>query len=312
MGGLPDRLPCGTEVEDLVALVWDSLPEPGRERLERHAASCEACRAELSAIRTVREALEGLPEARPAAGFRAAVMSRARALARGGAASRRLAKIVERERILTAWLRPRWRLVTLGVSVAACVAFLIVSRFIAWERPAPRELSFVRDSPRAEGRAIVGRWKERRECAVAREARVEGSTIDVSGIIEDGYVVLTGVADVRLQERCLIAFRASDWENYSRRGRNSPSLAERERFRALESARQLVRVSGGRLEVPEAMLVEYLAAREVVILGLQGRTEIWARKTYEEYSRSLPPFIHVDMDDLGLAPDAPARSHREA
>lgn len=289
-----ERLVCGRSPEDLVALVWGSLPEAERKELELHAASCEACRTELDTIRAVREALALIPEVRPSETFRARTLSRAKELA-CKRPSNRLSKLLKREGVISAWLRPRWRILTFGASVAACIAFLVASRFVIIERLSPNRAAMEISSPREVARAAIVRWKERRECAHVREARMEDSTLELKELLAEEEVILTGIADINMNERCLMVFRASDWEGYSRRERNF----DRKRLAALEETKRLVRVSGGRLEVPRPMLEQYLASQDVIILRLSDRMEIWSRSAYERYARELPPLIHIDMDELG-------------
>lgn len=141
------------------------------------------------------------------------------------------------------------------------------------------------DVEKSEFRALFVRWSERRECTMSRNGQLAGDEIDVAGLLPDGDVVLTGTVDPSEGEMCLLAFRASDWEDYRRRCSDHPAESERERFARMDSAKRLAKVSGGRLKVPEEFVPTYLRDGDLTILRLRDHTEIWSRKVLDEYRR---------------------------
>ncbi len=56
---------CAPWREDLVDLIYDELPGPRRQALERHLRGCAACSAELAELQATRSAFAALPELEP-------------------------------------------------------------------------------------------------------------------------------------------------------------------------------------------------------------------------------------------------------
>lgn len=303
--------------EDLVAFAWgklegDTHPEYLNE-IERHVESCGECRSELDRLRSVRAAVHLAVQIEPTVGFHARVMARLKqrmtptGLSSSGPASRRLALIAERDRPRVFTPRQKVMAFLLSAATAAVVMLAFQAWKVAVREPVEPVVTYVDD--RSEGRIVMARWRERKECE-RREALSETATIDVAGILDDGEVVLTGVVDIERHERCLMAFRASDWDEYVRLYGNPLAARERARFREMASNRRTAMVRGGRLEVPQAMLDRYVGgAAEVVVLRLRNRAEIWSRDAYSIYRRSMPEIV-IDPRDV-TALDRP-RAKRDA
>jgi DNA-binding transcriptional regulator/RsmH inhibitor MraZ len=168
---------------------------------------------------------------------------------------------------------------------------------VAHTAPPEPTVTFVDD--RSEGRITMARWRERQEPADLRRTQPEGAAIDVAGLLDDGEVVLTGVVDLDRHEKCLMAFKPSDWAEYARLHGNPVAPRERSRFAQLDSNRQRATVRAGRLEVPKAMLDRYVGGTsDVVVVSLGDRAEVWSREAFDAYRRMLPQ-IEIDPKDLG-------------
>ncbi len=301
--------------EDLVALAWgklegDAHPEYMNE-IERHVESCEECRSELDRLRSVRAAVRSATQIEPTGGFHARVMARLKQRITptghpsAGPASRRLALLADRDR--PRFFTPRQKAIAflLSAATAAVVMLALQAWKIAVREPAEPVVTYVDD--RSEGRIAMARWRERKECA-RREALREATTIDVAGILDDGEVVLTGVVDTERHERCLMAFRASEWDEYARLYGNPLAPRERARFREMASNCLTATVRGGRLEIPQAMLDRYVGgAAEVVVLRLGNRAEIWSRDAYSIYQRRMPEIVIDPRDVSALDRPRPKR-----
>lgn len=105
----------------LLDLAYGELPRRVARRVEEHAASCEACRAELARIRDTRRLMSALPDEPAPEGGERILVAAAREAARGRAPTRRPSR----------WL---WGGAVAAASVAAVVA---VSYRLLELRPGP-------------------------------------------------------------------------------------------------------------------------------------------------------------------------------
>jgi len=317
---------CGVPSEDLIGdlidLVREELPPERSAELSQHTQGCPSCLAELESLRAARAAARSV-EIAPSPGFHGKLMSRVReavtsvdARAQEGRASpvkglhvvgpatRRLARIVEREKAVTAWFRPRWKLAVLASSAAAVLAAVMITKVWPQAAPVGPDGEAKMRPQLIEKRAIVARFKERAECSLSgtgrREARLDGSWLKVSAIVEvagDEEVVITGTIDLSQQENCLLAFRAADWELFAYRYERAAEGPELERFRRIASSKHVVPVRDGRIEIPRALLVKHVSGPDVVVLRLEGRAEIWSRANLEDYTaHGVPRAIGIDLE----------------
>jgi DNA-binding transcriptional regulator/RsmH inhibitor MraZ len=312
---------------NLVDLAWGKLEDELRSGLDRHLESCDECRAELDELRSLRATVRSVTDVGPSAGFHARVVARVKdaqvkearakgrarptpaapaALPAAGPASRRLAVLAERDR--TRVVRPYRRMFAfVGASAVAATAMLAFQMWkVALSDPPEPTLTVV--DPRPEGRITMARWRERQEPVDLRRTQPEGATIDVAGLLDDGDVVLTGVVDLDRHEKCLMAFKPSDWAEYARLHGNPVAARERSRFAQLDSNRRRATVRAGKLKVPKAMLDRYVGeTSDVVVVRLGDRAEIWSREAFDAYRRILPQ-IQFDPRDVGsLAVPRPRR-----
>jgi len=309
---------CESFAEDLTALAWGKLEGERLATVEAHLDACGACRAEVEALAAVRRTLAAAGGVRTSEGFHDLTMDKVRVSAKpargksapqwsalaGGHAPRpalsvaaRYARSRERDRLLAHLVRPRWRLGVLAGSAAAAAAFLLAARLWSLAVPDvptydPRVLA-----ERHHGRSTVARYMERTGCAERRESRIDGAAIDVSGLIDDGQVILAAAADPSSLESCVVAFRVPDWERYRQTHEGGPAGPERARFETMASSRQLATVVDGQLVIPKSLLEQYVNSRDVILLRLAGRMEIWSRNGFRTYSTR--PTITVDTSDMG-------------
>jgi len=97
--------PWSDQIDDLVS---DELPEESRIELEAHLASCEGCRAELAALRSLRASTRGLAGAAdPPPGLERGVRS---ALAGASPARRRVVVLVSAAAVVAVAVVARWQL----------------------------------------------------------------------------------------------------------------------------------------------------------------------------------------------------------
>lgn len=307
---------CGIPDGDLIDLAWGKL-DPAREtEVFRHTMGCAECTAELEALKATRESVGDAADAAPSRGFRERLMERVREGARratpasgihaAGSATRRYAKIVERERSARSWIRPRWKLLVLATAAAASLSAVLLSRLWVFDRSAPVSRRELVEASERRRRAVFGRYAERKDCARRVKTEIRDGRLDLGPATGGGEIlgeiageeeiILAGVADPDQHESCLMAFRAADWETFSLRHRGSRDA----RFEAIAGSRRVVPVRDGRIEIPEDLLARHVGGMSVVILKLRDHAEIWSPKTLETYI-GLPP-LWITIEDVTLAP----------
>jgi len=312
MSGNSDNTTCAALGGDLVAFAYGQLDGEAAARVEKHLAGCAACASELEEIRAVRSDFASIPAVPVSGSFHDTLMSRARKvkfdratpigeLASVGPASRRFVAMAERDRPVVKWLTPRLKVVTLALSAAAAVLFVIASQFVKIETPVPSNDRVVH-VPRQDGRATVARWRQRRECPDLFPASAMGGELDLSNIVEDGDLMMTASYDVSQHEKCVLLFSSASWETMRAEFAASPAGIEKRRFQRLAASVRAVKVASGRLTVPAQLLTDILdGGTDLIILKLPDRMEIWSREAYGTHTRELPS-ITVDMNDISMAP----------
>ncbi|MHC5058467.1 MAG: hypothetical protein ACYTKD_27740 [Planctomycetota bacterium] len=311
---------CNVPDGDLIDLAWGKLDPERETEVLRHTMHCAECTAELEALKDVRESVGSAADVVPSVGFHEKVMDRVRegaaratppsGIHAAGSATRRYAKIVERERSARSWVRPRWRLLVLATSAAATLSAVMLTRMWVLDkgaRPSAREDAETRERSR---RAVFARHAERRDCERKVPAEIIDGRLDLANALGEGgpldeilgedEIVLAGVEDLDQHETCLMAFRAEDWASFARLHESAPEGPARERFEAIAGSRRTVAVVDGRIEVPEDLLAKHIGGTSVVILKLRDRAEIWSRKALKTYI-GLPPF-QIGIDGVTLAP----------
>lgn len=318
---------CGVPDGDLIDLAWGKLDPEREAEVLRHAMGCAECTAELEALKDVRESvgLAGLAaDVVPSVGFHERLMDRlqpgaARAtppsgIHTAGSATRRYAKIVERERSARSWVRPRWKLLVLATATAATLSAVMLSRMWTLDTNTRGSECEIAESREPARRAVFARHAERRDCVRGIEAAVIDGRLDLANALgDDGIlgeilgeeeIVLASVEDLDQHETCIMAFRAADWASFARRHESTPAGPARERFDAIAGSKRTVAVVDGLIEIPKDLLAKHIGGTSVVILKLRDRAEIWSPKALKTYI-GLPPF-QIRVDGVTLAP--PSRS----
>ncbi len=324
---------CDIPDGDLIDLAWKKLSPDRETEVLRHATRCAECTAELEALKGVRESVGSVADVAPSVGFHARLMDRVRTKAAratpmcatppsgmhtAGSASRRYAKIIERDRSARSWVRPRWKLLVLGAAAAATLSAVMLSRMWVMDATVPTHAPGLVETGNALRRAVFARHAERRDCVRGARSEIIDGRLDLANALgDDGLlgeilgeeeIVLAGVKDIDQNESCIMAFRAADWASFARRHESAPEGPARERFEAIAESRRTVAVVDGRIEVPEGLLAKHIGGTSVVILKLHDRAEIWAPKTLKTYI-SLPPF-QIGLEDVTFVPPPPARARR--
>jgi len=318
---------CGIPDGDLIDLAWKKLDADRETEVLRHATRCAECTAELEALKSVRESVGSVADVAPSVGFHERLMDRVRAGAArstpaggihvSGSATRRYAKIIERERSARSWVRPRWKLLVLATAAAATLSAVMLSRMWVIDTSVPAYAPGLVATRAALRRAVFARHAERVDCVRGVETEIIDGRLDLANTLGDGgmlgeilgeeEIVLAGVEDLDQNESCIMAFRAADWASFARRHESAPEGPARERFEAIAKSKRTVAVVDGRIEVPEGLLAKHIGGTSVVILKLHDRAEIWAPKVLKTYI-DLPPF-QIGLDDVTFVPPprAPAR-----
>ena len=319
---------CDIPDGDLIDLAWKKLSPDRETEVLRHATRCAECTAELEALKGVRESVGSVADVAPSVGFHARLMDRVRTKAAratppsgihtAGSASRRYAKIVERDRSARSWVRPRWKLLVLGAAAAATLSAVMLSRMWVMDATVPTHAPGLVATRDALRRAVFKRHAERRDCVRGVKAEIIDGRLDLANTLGDGgmlgeilgeeEIVLAGVEDLGQNESCIMAFRAVDWANFARRHESAPEGPARERFEAIAESRRTVAVVDGRIEVPEGLLAKHIGGTSVVILKLHDRAEIWAPKTLKTYIE-LPPF-QIGLEDVTFVPPPPGPARK--
>lgn len=140
--------PCAELAEHRSALVDGALDEQDQERLLRHLVDCAPCRRDVAALRSLRELISRAPDhSRTPADLSARLVSIAGSAQHEPVTGRRFRR-TRGDAWPTTRRAARWRAVTATVAVAASVAVVGVSGYLA----APTELATISD-PSAEAEA---------------------------------------------------------------------------------------------------------------------------------------------------------------
>ncbi|MCL1595514.1 MAG: division/cell wall cluster transcriptional repressor MraZ [Actinomycetia bacterium] len=105
--------------------------------------------------------------------------------------------------------------------------------------------------------------------------------------LEDGCVVTKG------QERCLYVFPLDRWENESERVLRLPRTDRRARNYArafFASAIDQTLDKAGRCQIPEALRVYANLGKDVTVVGVADRVEIWDTATWETVAQEADDY----------------------
>jgi hypothetical protein len=139
------------------------------------------------------------------------------------------------------------------------------------------------------GQADAGRLladlNERRGCARAYGTKLDGRSVDLSPVAESGRLRLAGYRETAIPSaRCVYAFDAIQWEGLAFRAQQAAGSAEAEMLRGLVATAVEADVVDGRLDIPQELVAAGLdRERELTVLPLSKRTEIWATRILRDY-----------------------------
>jgi MraZ protein len=84
---------------------------------------------------------------------------------------------------------------------------------------------------------------------------------------------------------CLWGFPSEEWERRSQEVRAGLGEADRHRERMFFAFAEAVALRQGRLTIPGRLREQVSLGREVVVVGVSSRIEIWPAATWERYER---------------------------
>ncbi len=114
---------------------------------------------------------------------------------------------------------------------------------------------------------------------------------------EKGLVVTKGLDD------CLFLYPLKRWEEIESKVRETGMSREDARLFSrifFSSAGHLVPDAQGRILIPNQLREAAGLKKEVVIVGLSDRAEIWDPKVWEEYRRGAEESYEQKAEELGL------------
>ena len=114
---------------------------------------------------------------------------------------------------------------------------------------------------------------------------------------QETFVITLGL------EGCLFAFPLSEWSLIEEKLRELPLTQKRTRFfvRTLTSHASDSRIdSQGRITVSQKLLELAGISKEVIIIGVLGRIEIWAPDRYESYQKDFGMSYEEVAEDILL------------
>ncbi len=142
------------------------------------------------------------------------------------------------------------------------------------------------------------------ECKIDEKGRVlfpSSLRRQVSSASPDRFVVKKDI-----YEECLVLYPLEEWERQTeiiRRNTNpynrEHNLFIREFFRGTA---EVTLDSSGRLLLPKRLLDMVGIGRDIVMVGMNGKIEIWAKEKYDASQLGSADFANLAERILGLAP----------
>ncbi len=118
---------------------------------------------------------------------------------------------------------------------------------------------------------------------------------EVLATMYGNQLVLTGL------DRCIVAYPLTEWQKFEEKARQLPSLKRdvRNFFRGFYSAASECSLDRqGRVLIPP-QLREYAGLdREVVLVGIANKMEIWSKEQWEEQSRENQSRLEEIAEEL--------------
>ena len=101
---------------------------------------------------------------------------------------------------------------------------------------------------------------------------------------------------------CLFAFTAGRWAELEEKLLSLPLSSKKARFLAryvLGAASVCTINEQGRINIPPSLLVEASITKEVIIIGVGDRIEIWSKELFERYEAENIDYL-ADLEEIGI------------
>lgn len=123
---------------------------------------------------------------------------------------------------------------------------------------------------------------------------------DFRSELGESFIITKGL------DSCLFVYTMTEWENLSTKLKQLPlAKAEARAFVRFffSGARQLECDKQGRFLVPAALRAHAKLQKDVVLIGISSRIELWSREEWNRYNEEINPSVSSiaeNLVDLGL------------
>lgn len=123
---------------------------------------------------------------------------------------------------------------------------------------------------------------------------------DFRSEIGESFIITKGL------DSCLFIYTMTEWENLSTKLKQLPlAKAEARAFVRFffSGARQLECDKQGRFLVPAALRAHAKLQKDVVLIGISSRIELWSREEWNRYNEEINPSVSSiaeNLVDLGI------------
>ena len=123
---------------------------------------------------------------------------------------------------------------------------------------------------------------------------------DFRSELGEGFIITKGL------DSCLFIYTMTEWENLSTKLKQLPlAKAEARAFVRFffSGARQLECDKQGRFLVPAALRAHAKLQKDVVLIGISSRIELWSREEWNRYNEEINPSVSSiaeNLVDLGI------------
>lgn len=123
---------------------------------------------------------------------------------------------------------------------------------------------------------------------------------DFRSELGESFIITKGL------DSCLFIYTVTEWENLSTKLKQLPlAKAEARAFVRFffSGARQLECDKQGRFLVPAALRAHAKLQKDVVLIGISSRIELWSREEWNRYNEEINPSVSSiaeNLVDLGI------------
>lgn len=123
---------------------------------------------------------------------------------------------------------------------------------------------------------------------------------DFRSELGESFIITKGL------DSCLFIYTMTEWENLSTKLKQRPlAKAEARAFVRFffSGARQLECDKQGRFLVPAALRAHAKLQKDVVLIGISSRIELWSREEWNRYNEEINPSVSSiaeNLVDLGI------------